>query len=468
MGLFFSSRCIKYVVKNEAFIEIWLKIINFTLQQHAQSPMATNSTQKQAARQFVKDWAGKGSVPVKEMRANSLTKWLFALLTFLCITVTSYSQVIINMEEDSGVYRIPCLVNGTKMKFVFDTGASAVCLSESMAEYLFDNDYISADDFVGRGQSSVADGRIVNNLHLIIRDIEIAGLHLRDVESIVIEGQKAPLLLGMTAISKLGRIELNGNQLIIHSAAEIADVESRVKSLLKKADSYMADELYTRAKNCYAEVDGLGQMEDIDRYHYAYCAMKTQDYKTAKRLVDQIPDRDGYGYFSGKGINFYAFIGWVYYNNDIDEDAAVFFKKAYESRYPHEPRDVKAKYLSLRADCLYNLKKYDDAANLYYTAYSEYAEYEGVSLEYVQRVYLDKLKKGEKHYRLLVHDTDGIEYNSYSWILSMYKAGHCGEEDYLYQLSMYAVNGNAYAIKKCREMNFKPEAHLRRYYGYRY
>ena len=89
------------------------------------------------------------------------------------------------MEEDGGVYRIPCLVNGAKMKFIFDTGASTVCISESMAEYLYDNDYISKSDFVGLGQSTVADGRIVNNLHLILRDIEIAGLHLTDVEAVV-------------------------------------------------------------------------------------------------------------------------------------------------------------------------------------------------------------------------------------------------------------------------------------------
>ncbi|MCR5325137.1 MAG: hypothetical protein K6E37_00110 [Bacteroidales bacterium] len=177
---------------------------------------------------------------------------------------------------------------------------------------------------------------------------------------------------------------------------------------------------------------------------------------------------DGYQYFAGRDINFYAFIGGVYYGNEIDDEAAVFFKKAYEAILPIESMDVKAKYLSFRADCLYNLNIFDDAATLYYTAYSKFAEYEGVSLDYVQRVYLNKLKKGEEHYRSLVRETDGIEYNSYRWIMSMYKAGHCGEDDFLFQLSMFAVNGNTYAMKRCRDINFNPEAHLRRYYGYRY
>ena len=97
-------------------------------------------------------------------------KKVIAILSLLFSPLLAFSQVVIKMEEDGGVYKIPCVVNGTKIKFVFDTGASAVCLSESMAEYLYDNDYISAEDFVGRGQSSVADGRIVNNIHLILRD----------------------------------------------------------------------------------------------------------------------------------------------------------------------------------------------------------------------------------------------------------------------------------------------------------
>jgi len=102
-------------------------------------------------------------------------KKLFSFFAILFAAFTlADAQTTIIMEEEGGVYKIPCHVNGAKMKLVFDTGASKVCLSESMAAYLLENDYLSVDDFVGTGKSSVADGRIVNNLQLIIpRDIEI-------------------------------------------------------------------------------------------------------------------------------------------------------------------------------------------------------------------------------------------------------------------------------------------------------
>ena len=66
-----------------------------------------------------------------------------SLSLLLLISVTLTAQVTITMEQDGGVYKVPCIVNGAKMKFIFDTGAANVCLSESMADYLLDNDYIS-------------------------------------------------------------------------------------------------------------------------------------------------------------------------------------------------------------------------------------------------------------------------------------------------------------------------------------
>ncbi len=142
-----------------------------------------------------------------------MKRLLLFLLFFVSITLSA--EVTIIMEKDGGVYKIPCLVNGAKMKFIFDTGAATVCLSESMAEYLLDNNYISKEDIVGVGTSIVADGSEVEHLKIILKDIEIGGLHLNDVEASIIEGQRAPLLLGQSAIQKLGKISIEGNLLVI-------------------------------------------------------------------------------------------------------------------------------------------------------------------------------------------------------------------------------------------------------------
>jgi aspartyl protease family protein len=33
------------------------------------------------------------------------------------------------MQKDGGVYKVPCTVNGLKLEFIFDTGASVVSIS---------------------------------------------------------------------------------------------------------------------------------------------------------------------------------------------------------------------------------------------------------------------------------------------------------------------------------------------------
>ena len=132
------------------------------------------------------------------------------------MSVTTTAQKVIQMENMNGVYWIACSVNGAKMKMIFDTGASKVSLSETMANFLYDNGYISKEDVLGTSKTQTADGSIHDNVVINLKDIEISGLHIKNVQAVVISSQNAPLLLGQSAIQKLGHISLNGNKLIIN------------------------------------------------------------------------------------------------------------------------------------------------------------------------------------------------------------------------------------------------------------
>jgi len=158
------------------------------------------------------------------------------------------------MEETNGVYKIPCSVNGLKMKFIFDTGASVVSLSQSMAEYMFDNDYLTEKDILGKAQTQIADGSFVNVNVVNIKDFEVAGFHLKDVIATVKEGQNVPLLMGQSAIEKLGRISIEGNRLIIHkpkinlTANEIATLRKEIQASYKAQDWEIVVEKSARLK----------------------------------------------------------------------------------------------------------------------------------------------------------------------------------------------------------------------------
>ena len=156
----------------------------------------------------------------------------------LIISVTSvHAQTIIQMVEDRGVYKIPCEVNGLKVKMVFDTGAAAVSLSSSFAEMLLDNDYISVTDFIGEAKAMTADGRIIDHTELMIHTLKIGDITVNDVKAFVIDSQDAPLLLGQTAIQKLGVISINGDKLYIKQQTECLTTGSSTITHFEKWDA---------------------------------------------------------------------------------------------------------------------------------------------------------------------------------------------------------------------------------------
>lgn len=135
-------------------------------------------------------------------------------------TIPHPQRIGIRMTKDGGVYTIPCLVNGVKMNFIFDTGASNVCISLTEALFLYKNGYIDNEDLGGKTKSIVADGSITTNTKLTLKTIEIGGIVLRNVDALVSSNIEAPLLLGQSALQKLGKFEIDGDSLFFTGIVE--------------------------------------------------------------------------------------------------------------------------------------------------------------------------------------------------------------------------------------------------------
>ena len=72
---------------------------------------------------------------------------LFVFFSFNCV----YAQEEIKMIKGSnGLYTIPCEVNGLRLRFILDTGASAVSLSLTEAEFMLKNGYLKKNDILGK------------------------------------------------------------------------------------------------------------------------------------------------------------------------------------------------------------------------------------------------------------------------------------------------------------------------------
>ena len=144
-----------------------------------------------------------------------------------------YSQKYVEMKKINGVYQIPCKVNGIPMNFIFDTGATDVTISLVEAKFLIKQGLLNKEDFKENINYSLADGSLLEGTKINLKSIEIDGFYIKNITASVINKQNAPILLGQSAISKLGTYSIKGNQLIL-SSNQTTTIQSKEKS--EKAD----------------------------------------------------------------------------------------------------------------------------------------------------------------------------------------------------------------------------------------
>ncbi|MCB6062637.1 retropepsin-like aspartic protease family protein [Flavobacterium psychrophilum] len=159
----------------------------------------------------------------------------FFLLPFLIINSFNsvYSQKTIEMKKINGIYQIPCKVNGILMNFVFDTGATDVTISLTEAKFLLKQGLLKKEDFIENVNYQMANGEIIEGTKINLKTIEIGGTILKNISASVIHKQNAPLLLGQSALSKLGQYSINGNQLIINSSVKLDNIDIKTNSTNK-------------------------------------------------------------------------------------------------------------------------------------------------------------------------------------------------------------------------------------------
>ena len=144
----------------------------------------------------------------------------------LLFSISLFSQKIIEMVEVNGIYQIPCKVNGVPMNFIFDTGASEVTISLTEAKFLLKQNLLNKEDFIDTINYQMANGDIIEGTKIILKSIDIDGIILENVNATIINKQNSPLLLGQSAISKLGKYTISENKLIINNSYIENDIKS--------------------------------------------------------------------------------------------------------------------------------------------------------------------------------------------------------------------------------------------------
>ncbi len=121
----------------------------------------------------------------------------------------------IPFTKDGGVCKVKCSINNLPLHFIFDTGASNVSISSVEATFMLKNDYLTSSDIIGKQNFMTADGNISEGTIINLRDVKLGTLHLKDVKASVVRNQSAPLLLGQSVLSKLGKIEIDNSSKVL-------------------------------------------------------------------------------------------------------------------------------------------------------------------------------------------------------------------------------------------------------------
>jgi aspartyl protease family protein len=125
------------------------------------------------------------------------------------ISVSSADQIIVPRARD-GHYYLTAKVNDAAIRFVVDTGATDMVLTQNDAARAG----IDPATLTYLGRANTANGEVRTAL-VRLNDVQLGSVTDKDVSAVVNEGEMEQSLLGMGYLQRWGRIEITGGELIL-------------------------------------------------------------------------------------------------------------------------------------------------------------------------------------------------------------------------------------------------------------
>lgn len=116
----------------------------------------------------------------------------------------SSGEVCIPFVERGGVKHINVMVNRQfTVEMILDSGCSGTLISIAEAKYLYEKGCFTEDDILGTAKSQIADGSIVENMMINLRELVIGEkIVCSNVTVTVSANAQAPLLLGNEVLDR--------------------------------------------------------------------------------------------------------------------------------------------------------------------------------------------------------------------------------------------------------------------------
>jgi len=119
-------------------------------------------------------------------------------------------QALTLRRDSSGQFHLTATIQGEEVSFLVDTGADIVALTEETAERLGMTP--PPDEFLPIMQTASGTG---SGAPISLDSMQVAGSDFHNVEAVVMQGL-ATNLLGQSVLRQLGKVELQGDTMVIH------------------------------------------------------------------------------------------------------------------------------------------------------------------------------------------------------------------------------------------------------------
>jgi len=123
------------------------------------------------------------------------------LLLLLAVSFSLTAQEKIKLKRNGNLHEIHVEINNTvKLPFLFDTGASEICIPPSVARVLILNNTLSVKDTLQGRYYTFANGQYAYHRRFMIRKLRIGNVVLRNVTCSVGTTESTALLFGQSAL----------------------------------------------------------------------------------------------------------------------------------------------------------------------------------------------------------------------------------------------------------------------------
>ena len=270
-------------------------------------------------------------------------------------------------------------------------------------------------------------------------------MHIYNVEAIVVDGQNAPLLMGQSAIKKLGSIEINGNILTIHNESSNTK-EGYISDIYRQLIAADKNHNYTKEIELYETLSNLIELPDYDLYCYAELLSIEEEYDKALKILNQIEDLED---LAKSGTDAYHLYAYVYMfmgsENSRYYSKAINYMKLSNQYFEKSYKEL-AFDNTFIADCYYFDNRDQEASEAYFDAFKNYALSNNITTDYLLDDCLGKLKKKEKSYR-----NDDIDKVMFRMISTSMNSGSIGADVGFNVMKDLARNRNRFAVKSLND-----------------